>query len=1150
MCPIASPDLNKPQLTYCLAIILAVYLIFFSNIANSAKVNPLVDSEAIATTGFSISSNQLKLKSEELSNSKSIDEAAKSQIFNLYKAAQENLASIADYNLKAFDYEEDFKQAPEKIKKLKREIEQIQQKTSKPKPEDFTKIPDQELEQRLILEKNKIAELNDQQSKLEKTLAEQNIRPDSIRTETIAARQNLEAAQKKLETVNNVSGSKLETEARQIYLETLADLYTTELKKLSVEGNSNQVRVDLLKTELQWLNLQKNQQEPIANQLENMVNTRRQQAALHIQQELSEAERSIANKAKIIQQTTRENIAYSRDLQEIATKIKTYNDLKSRLEISTKEIDTDFKSAEKKINLAGLSPVLGKILRKQRRNLALQEQTIAESNNVQNEIAQTTLVLFQIEDILKTLSDLDGYLTDMVNQHVAKDLSADEHMMIQAELRGLLATQAELLNKLSSTYGTYLRTLGDFDFAKQQMLTQADKFANYLDERLLWVPSSESINSNYFADLYKAFKWFLSPRNWLGLLKNTATIAWQNLPLTFLTILISALLPILWRWAKRELVKIAEKVGKIYTDDFNYTLKALGYTLILALPLPVFCYYFGWFLSIESQVTDFSKVIGQGLQSAAAPLFVLQFLFRLFATNGIAVKHFQWQLANAQLIHAQTGWLRFVVVPNMFIIGSVTAANSGNYNDSLGRLALVVLLIALSVFFAKLLNPNTGLLRDYLKAHPEEWLAKLRYLWYPLFVGSPLIIVGFAVAGYYLSAVELQQKLVITVRLIFVIVIIHELVMRWLTFANRKLALKNARQKRKAAALSEKQLISEDAVSGDDPALPIDEQLIDIPTINAQTIKLLIGMLGFCLIVGIWMIWSNILPAFSFLDRIVLWEHISTQDNQQVLQPVTLTNLIMTGLYVFILVISVRNFSGVMELLLFTRLSIAAGGRYAVNQLAKYLIIAIGFICIANELGGSWSQVQWLVAALSVGLGFGLQEIFANLVSGIILLFERPIRVGDTVTINNVTGKVSRIQMRATTVLDFDQKELIVPNKTFITNQFVNWTLTNNTTRIVIPVVIAEGSDVELAQKVMVEAVRATSLVMEDPAPSVAFNGFGERGLEFSIRVFVNELANRLPVTHNLHVNLDKMLRDHHIEMSFTQRSANKPAELSPVKAK
>ena len=202
----------------------------------------------------------------------------------------------AQLDLKTLSYEEDFKHAPEKIKKIQQEIEQNQQKISKPKLEDFTKIADQELEQRLILEKNKITELNDQQSKLEKALAEQNIRPDNIRTETIAARQSLEATQKKLETANKFNDSKLESEARHIYLETLVELYTTELKKLSVESSSNQVRVDLLKTELQWLNLQKNQQEPITNLLENLVNTRRQQAALNIQQALSEAERSIANK--------------------------------------------------------------------------------------------------------------------------------------------------------------------------------------------------------------------------------------------------------------------------------------------------------------------------------------------------------------------------------------------------------------------------------------------------------------------------------------------------------------------------------------------------------------------------------------------------------------------------------------------------------------------------------------------------------------------------------------------------------------------------------------------------------------------------------------------------------------------------------------
>ena len=311
------------------------------------------------------------------------------------------------------------------------------------------------------------------------------------------------------------------------------------------------------------------------------------------------------------------------------------------------------------------------------------------------------------------------------------------------------------------------------------------------------------------------------------------------------------------------------------------------------------------------------------------------------------------------------------------------------HSDNLGRLALIISMIAMSVFWGRLLNPNSGLIQDTIKTNPEGWITKLRYIWYPAVICIPVVIIGFAVAGYYLSALELQVQLIASMRLIFLMVLIHEMVIRWLTLVNRQLAIKNARQKRKAAFLTEKQ----PATGGEDPVLPIDEQLIDIPKINAQTIRLLNVFISLSLIIGFWIIWKNILPAFSFLDRITLWQHLVTNNNQESYQPVTLTNLMLAGLYFFIAVVSVRNFSGVMELLVFRRLAIEAGGRYAVNQLAKYTLVAIGFISIANELGGSWSQVQWLVAALSVGLGFGLQEIFANMVSGIILLFERPIRV-------------------------------------------------------------------------------------------------------------------------------------------------------------
>jgi potassium efflux system protein len=233
------------------------------------------------------------------------------------------------------------------------------------------------------------------------------------------------------------------------------------------------------------------------------------------------------------------------------------------------------------------------------------------------------------------------------------------------------------------------------------------------------------------------------------------------------------------------------------------------------------------------------------------------------------------------------------------------------------------------------------------------------------------------------------------------------------------------------------------------------------------------------------------------------------------------------------------NFPALVDLLLSQKIEITAGSRYALIQLVRYVLMTIAFLAIANELGGSWSQVQWLVAALGVGLGFGLQEIFANMVSGIILLFERPIRVGDTVTVGNVTGRVSRIQMRATHIVDWDRKELVVPNKVFITDQLINWTLSDTVTRIVIPINVAYGSEVVLVEKIFMDVIKNTELVLNDPEPNIVFNGFGDGALHFNIQVFVRDMSDRAVVTHSLHKNIYDALQAYQIEIPYPQRDVH-----------
>ncbi len=1126
-------NINIPVVNSKIHSLLFILLIVFFGSAEVWAKTVSPKTGQINTT-LEITKDTIQSKIEAINTRQGLDESLKSKVLSIYQSAQDNLGNSESFKARTIDFNQAIKQAPEKTKKLQKEIEQMLLKVSKQKPEDFGNIPTEELDQRLILEKGKTSSLDDEIKKLENELVLQQARPQLIREETLTAKQDIEAKQKELEVpAVDKAGSKLEAEARQVYLKTLIESRTAELKMLDVEAISNPVRVELLKTGLRLLDIQKNALIPVTAAIENLLNERRQQEAKNMQDALSQAEKELSGKHPLIQTLTRENIQYSRDLQSIIAKIENYTEQKTKIDVQASEIDNDFKSAEKKISLAGLSPALGKILREQRRNLAIQDQFILQSETIENETALTSLEQFKIEDKLKQLKDIDASLQEMMEEKVDPKLSPEKRMMIQAELRVLLNSQKELLTKLAMAYTTYLRTLGDFDFARQQMLSQANKFATYLDENLLWVKSSDPVNANYLAGLYHSAKWLLSPLNWMALLKDALGLAIQKPFLVFIGILSLGLLLLGKKLAKQQLTAISVKVEKIYTDSFNYTLLALTYSLILALPIPLFSYFLGWLLSSNIHVADFTRAIGRGLKSASIPLLFLQFLYRLFADEGVARKHFQWQKSTTSLLRKQIAWLRFVAVLTVFIISCTAASKVAMLSDNLGRMALIISMIAMAVFGGRLLNPKTGLIQDTIKTNPESWITKLRYIWYPAVICIPIVIIGFAVSGYYLSALELQQQLIISLRLIFLMIIIHAMVFRWLSLVNRQLAIKNARQKRKAAALSEKHPA---AVGAEDPVLPMDEQLIDIPKINAQTIKLLNVFIGFSLIAGFWMIWKNILPAFSFLEDIALWQHRVISDNQESYQPVTLTNLMLAGLYLFISVVSVRNFSGVMELLVFRRLAIEPGGRYAVNQLAKYTLVSIGFICIANELGGSWSQVQWLVAALSVGLGFGLQEIFGNMVSGIILLFERPIRVGDVATIGEVTGKVSRIQMRATTLIDWDQKEHVVPNKTLITSELVNWTLSDTITRIVIPVGIAYGSDVELAHKVIKETVRSSPLILKEPEPSAWFIGFGDSSLNFSIFIFVGELANRLPATHDVLVRLEKAFGEHKIEIPFPQR--------------
>ncbi len=351
----------------------------------------------------------------------------------------------------------------------------------------------------------------------------------------------------------------------------------------------------------------------------------------------------------------------------------------------------------------------------------------------------------------------------------------------------------------------------------------------------------------------------------------------------------------------------------------------------------------------------------------------------------------------------------------------------------------------------------------------------------------------------------------------------------------RRIAFDRARQRRADMlanrARSEEEKEQQSAVSTD--TVEVEEPIIDLDAISAQSLRLVRSILTLIALVSVIVLWSEIHSAFSFLDNIPLWDASTTVQGVESVQPITLGAVLIAILIFIITTQLVRNMPALLELALLQHLSLSPGTGYAITTLTKYALMMVGGLIGFSIIGVEWSKLQWLVAALGLGLGFGMQEIFANFISGLIILFEKPIRIGDTVTIRDLTGSITRINTRATTITDWDRKEIIVPNKAFITEQFVNWSLSDSVTRVVLTIPAPAHVNSEEVTTILKQAADRCTYVLDMPAPDVFLVDL-QQGIQlFELRVHAAEMGHRMPLRHELHQLILRGFEEHGIEMPF-----------------
>jgi potassium efflux system protein len=902
--------------------------------------------------------------------------------------------------------------------------------------------------------------------------------------------------------------------AKQMSLEAECAAAQAELRFYEAAGELLPIRRDLAARTAAGL-------EALAKTLRDEVNDRRRREA---EQQAREARRVAAQAQPALRAIAERNEALAKTRQTLAVKIEAaardLESLKARLEA----LDSQYEKISKRVEISRHHQSIGLLLRKEREELPDVSSELRKMQSVGDTIADVSLELIDYQDSRNELFPLDERM-EKVLEDLKSDIAPEKRALLESEARELLQTQRDYLDAIIKDTNKHLDTLVEQNEREQELIDKARQYAEFCDERVMWIRSAPVFSREDLGAFRDAFAWLVRPSHW----QSAGAAVWASLfrqPWAD-GVLLLGLAVCLTAHARlrRPLIELGEQAARGTCRTYLPTAQALVLTVLLALPGPAFVAWIGWKLVSADPPIGFPHALGEALLWLAAMFATLELLRQLCRQHGLGETHFGWEKESLHLVRRGVRWMMLLGLPLVLVVLLTEFQPDEILKNSLGRLAfLLAFCVALRPAW-QTTRLSGGVLSPAFEAEPNAWWSRLHRVWLLAGVGGPLCLIGLAIAGYYYTAVQFAGRGLMTAGLVLSLILVYCLLLRWMLVAYRRLGMQRLQLRRAAA----------EASTTTTPLQANTQLEIKLSDINQQTRRMLQLVLAVGSAVGVWWIWASVVPALEALDHVELWTLIGQAADGKDLT-ITLADLLLSLAVLGITLAVNRNIPSLLELMLLNRLPLDAGARYATATVARYVIIASGVAVAFSTLGLAWSQVQWLVAAVGVGLGFGLQEIFANFVSGVVLLFERPIRIGDIVTIGEIDGKVTNIHLRATTITDGDERELVVPNKEFITNKVINWTLSSTVSRMAIKVGVAYGTDCDRVRELLLEVARNHPLVLKDPPPHALLDEFGDSTLNFVLRVYMPTRNVYLQLRHELMTQIASKFHEADIEIAFPQR--------------
>lgn len=1010
------------------------------------------------------------------------------------------LSNKADYEQKLQALKQQLATAPKQNIENQRELARLKGTTVVPVAQRYANLPIPQLEQML-------SDRSTQQGDLQKALADANSLIITAQTRPERAQAEISNSQTRIQQINATlkagldAGKTLSAEQRdQLNAELAALNALIPLRRQELAGNSQLQDLGNGQHDLLMEKIARTEQE--IQDLQNLINQKRlAQSQETVTQQSIEAQK--AGGSSLLATESAANLKLSDYLLKSTDRLNevTQQNLQTK-QLLDSVTQTDA-ALDEQISVLKGSLLLSKILYKQRQTLP----RLKLDQNLADQIADIRLYQFEVSQQRELLNNPSAYVDSLL----ASQPSEQATPQLRKTLLDLALTRVDLLERLNRELSAVLNESITLQLNQKQLLSTAQNLRETLEEQMFWIPSNKPLDFEWMRGVPVRLEKQVDSLPWASSLSELADGLTQR-PLLFLplALLIGALL-----WRRKSLYarlnKVHQDVGHFKRDSQWHTPQAILINILLAMPLALALALCGYALQIDARGQNAN--LGAALLQIGQAWLVFYTAYRVLAPGGVAELHFRWEKPQVEFLQ---GWIRrlgLVVLALVAVVAVAELQPSALADDVLGMPVVLTCYALMAWLLSRLLlssptHKNASLFRKAVGV---------------LFTALPIALFVAVCFGYYYTALKLSDRLINTLYLLMFWLVIEATFVRGLSVAARRLAYQRALAKRQAAK-----------EAGDGEAV-VEEPTLDIEKVNEQSLRLIrLALLG-GFIAALYWVWSDLISVFSYLDNITLYEYTSGTGANMSMVPISIGDLLGALIIIGITFALARNLPGLLEVFVLSKLNLAQGSAYATTTLLSYVIAGVGFVTTLSTLGVSWDKLQWLVAALSVGLGFGMQEIFANFISGIMILFERPVRIGDTITIGNLSGTVSKIRIRATTITDFDRKDIIVPNKTFITGQLINWSLTDTVTRVTLKLGVDYGSDLDRVRELLLKAARENPRVLKEPEPIVYFLNFGESTLDHELRMHVRDLGDRNPVLDEINRFINREFKKEHINISFRQ---------------